>query len=112
MIVYDLICAHQHRFEGWFASSGDYAGQRARGLVSCPQCGSGAVEKAPMAPAVPRKANSRAANGLSCSSCSSSATMSGRASRQRQGRLGISTGAGVGGHASYASQELMRQSKE
>ena len=59
MIVYDLSCDGGHRFEGWFASSGDYAGQRARGLVSCPQCGSGAVEKAPMAPAVPRKANSR-----------------------------------------------------
>ena len=57
MIVYDLSCDGGHRFEGWFGSSEDYAGQRARGLVSCPQCGSGVVEKAPMAPAVPRKGN-------------------------------------------------------
>jgi hypothetical protein len=59
MIVYDLCCDGGHRFEGWFGSSDDYAGQRARGLVACPQCGSGAVDKAPMAPAVPRKGNRR-----------------------------------------------------
>jgi hypothetical protein len=55
MIVYDLCCEAGHRFEGWFGSSDDYAGQRGRGLVACPQCGSVAVDKAPMAPAVPRK---------------------------------------------------------
>ena len=63
MIVFDLTCDGGHRFEGWFGSSDDYAGQRARGLVSCPQCGSGEVEKAPMAPAVPRKGNREAAAG-------------------------------------------------
>ena len=61
MIVFDLSCASGHRFEGWFGSSDDFAGQHARGLVACPQCGSSAVEKAPMAPAVPRKGNSRPA---------------------------------------------------
>ncbi|QIG52887.1 DUF1178 family protein [Altererythrobacter sp. BO-6] len=59
MIVYDLICDAGHRFEGWFGSSADYAGQRERGLVSCPHCGSGDVGKAPMAPAVPAKSNTR-----------------------------------------------------
>jgi hypothetical protein len=57
MIVYDLCCGDGHRFEGWFDSSDDYASQRGRGLVACPQCGSDAVGKAPMAPAVPRKGN-------------------------------------------------------
>ncbi len=57
MIVYDLACDHGHRFEGWFGSSDDFAGQQARGMVACPVCGSGAVAKAPMAPAVPRKGN-------------------------------------------------------
>lgn len=57
MIVFDLSCEDGHRFEGWFASSADYAAQQDGGLVSCPQCGSMAVEKAPMAPAVPRKGN-------------------------------------------------------
>jgi hypothetical protein len=59
MIVFDLCCDVGHRFEGWFGSSDDYAGQSARGMVACPQCGSGAVGKAPMAPAVPRKGNQR-----------------------------------------------------
>ena len=57
MIVFDLSCAAGHRFEGWFGSSADYAAQRGRGLVACPQCGSGEIGKAPMAPAVPRKGN-------------------------------------------------------
>jgi hypothetical protein len=60
MIVFDLSCEAGHRFEGWFGSSKDYAGQQARGLVSCPQCGSAVVDKAPMAPAVPRKGNQHA----------------------------------------------------
>jgi hypothetical protein len=59
MIVYDLCCATGHRFEGWFGSSADFDAQRESGLVACPQCGSGAVDKAPMAPAVPRKGNRR-----------------------------------------------------
>ncbi|KUO49681.1 MAG: hypothetical protein APF78_12515 [Sphingomonadales bacterium BRH_c3] len=59
MIVFDLQCDAGHRFEGWFGSSADYAQQRERGLVSCPQCGSQQVAKAPMAPAVPAKGNTR-----------------------------------------------------
>ena len=57
MIVFDLCCEAGHRFEGWFGSSDEFARQCERDLVSCPQCGSVAVEKAPMAPAVPRKGN-------------------------------------------------------
>lgn len=60
MIVFDLICDDGHRFEGWFGSSQDFAEQQDRGLVACPQCGSPMVTKAPMAPAVPAKGNSRA----------------------------------------------------
>lgn len=59
MIVFDLICDAGHRFEGWFSSSQDFADQQESGLVACPQCGSPAVAKAPMAPAVPAKGNSR-----------------------------------------------------
>ncbi|MDE2436603.1 MAG: DUF1178 family protein [Sphingomonadales bacterium] len=60
MIVFDLVCQPaNHRFEGWFASSEDFAAQSERGLVTCPQCGSPAVTKAPMAPSVARKGNQR-----------------------------------------------------
>ena len=59
MIVFDLHCEQGHRFEGWFGSSGDYESQRERGLVECPECGSKTVGKAPMAPAVGAKGNTR-----------------------------------------------------
>ena len=52
MIVFDLSCPSAHVFEAWFGSSADYEDQRARGLVSCPLCGSAKIAKAPMAPAV------------------------------------------------------------
>mgnify|MGYP002651160437 CR=1 FL=1 len=57
MIVYDLVCASGHRFEGWFASSAAFDAQAAAGLVGCAVCGSSAVTKAVMAPAVGRKGN-------------------------------------------------------
>ena len=58
MIIFDLKCTPEgHVFEAWFGSSEDYEGQRARGLVSCPLCGSGDIDKAPMAPAVGAKGN-------------------------------------------------------
>ncbi len=52
MIKYALACDHDHPFEGWFGSSADYDDQQARGLLACPVCGSPAVKKQIMAPAV------------------------------------------------------------
>jgi hypothetical protein len=49
MIVFDLLCAAGHSFEGWFASAGDFASQRDRKLLSCPACGSAQVSKVPSA---------------------------------------------------------------
>ncbi len=61
MIVFDLKCnAQGHVFEAWFGSSADYEDQVTRGLLVCPLCGDTQVTKALMAPAVPRKGNSRA----------------------------------------------------
>jgi hypothetical protein len=57
MIVFDLKCPEAHVFEAWFKSSDDYDGQKARGLVTCPTCGSPQVDKAVMAPSVPTKGN-------------------------------------------------------
>jgi len=52
MIKYALTCDREHAFEGWFGSSSDYDEQAGRGLVECPVCGSKAVRKQIMAPAV------------------------------------------------------------
>lgn len=52
MIVYDLICEKNHRFEGWFPSFEGYQEQAAKGQISCPSCGTSKVEKLPHACAV------------------------------------------------------------
>ena len=52
MVVYDLVCKKKHKFEGWFPSFEGYQEQAAQGLISCPSCGSTAVEKLPHACAV------------------------------------------------------------
>lgn len=52
MIRYALHCEHDHGFEAWFGDSTAYDAQVARGLVECPVCGSHAVSKQIMAPAV------------------------------------------------------------
>jgi hypothetical protein len=52
MIRFALSCDNGHDFEAWFSRSGDFDAQKARGLVSCPHCGSQDVDKALMAPAV------------------------------------------------------------
>jgi hypothetical protein len=49
MIVYDLICAHHHRFEGWFESAGEYARQRDGSVIRCPVCDDAAIERRPTA---------------------------------------------------------------
>ena len=49
MIVYNLGCANDHRFEGWFASADDYDRQATSKLLSCPLCGNGRISKLPHA---------------------------------------------------------------
>jgi hypothetical protein len=50
MKVLNLQCAHQHAFEGWFASEDDFQSQRARQLVACPICGDTTIAKLLSAP--------------------------------------------------------------
>ncbi|MBB3772254.1 hypothetical protein FHS55_002866 [Angulomicrobium tetraedrale] len=59
MILYRLHCAQDHDFESWFRDSAAYDGQKARGLVTCPVCGSADVDKAIMAPALGRGTRKR-----------------------------------------------------
>jgi len=50
MKVLNLACAHEHRFEGWFASDEDYSAQKDRKLVECPLCGDTSISRLPSAP--------------------------------------------------------------
>ncbi|MFN7086849.1 MAG: DUF1178 family protein [Burkholderiales bacterium] len=52
MIVFDLSCANDHRFEGWFASSEDFERQLDEKLLVCPLCGNGEIVRLPPAPHV------------------------------------------------------------
>ena len=56
MIVYDLLCSKEHRFESWFPNSAAYDKQRKARVIECPLCGDLKIRKAPMAPALARSA--------------------------------------------------------
>ena len=49
MIVYNLGCSNEHRFEGWFTSADDYARQTKSKLLVCPMCGDERVSRLPHA---------------------------------------------------------------
>ncbi|MDN3921627.1 DUF1178 family protein [Roseateles violae] len=50
MLVLNLACGLEHRFEGWFGSSDDFDAQLQRGLIACPVCGDAHIERRPNAP--------------------------------------------------------------
>lgn len=52
MILYDLNCEREHRFESWFRNSKVVERLIKAGEVTCPRCGSTKVQKAPMAPRI------------------------------------------------------------
>ena len=52
MILYDLRCRKDHRFESWFRNSKAVDKLIKAGAVACPVCGSTKVQKAPMAPRI------------------------------------------------------------
>lgn len=66
MIVFNLTCGNDHRFEGWFASAADFERQQEATQLNCPLCGDTTVSKglhAPYlntgsAPAAPPRENS------------------------------------------------------
>jgi hypothetical protein len=47
--VYDLLCANDHPFEGWFASENDFETQCERQLIECPLCASRDIRRTPSA---------------------------------------------------------------
>ena len=47
MIIFDLSCVSEHRFEGWFQDSDDMQMQLTAGLLHCPVCESEEIRKIP-----------------------------------------------------------------
>ena len=52
MILFELRCAQDHQFEGWFPSGAAYEAQLAKQELSCPLCGDRKIDKAVMAPRI------------------------------------------------------------
>ena len=63
VIVYNLGCSNEHRFEGWFSSADDYAQQTKSKLLSCPMCGDERISRLPHAAHVSTGANGRTSGG-------------------------------------------------
>lgn len=49
MIVFNLGCENNHRFEGWFASADEFDQQQQRKLVTCPLCNNANIVRFPNA---------------------------------------------------------------
>lgn len=65
MIRYALTCSEKHEFDSWFQSAEAFDRLRAAGHVGCAICGSTAIEKVLMAPAVRPARKAEAATALS-----------------------------------------------
>ena len=72
MIIYDLCCENDHRFEAWFQSAEDFESQQARCLVCCPTCDTNVLRRIPSAVSIGMRrgenadgqsANAKAATG-------------------------------------------------
>ena len=59
MILFDLKCDKNHKFEAWFASSSNYEEQLKNKMIVCPYCNSTNIEKALMAPSINTKSISK-----------------------------------------------------
>ena len=55
MIVFDLRCANNHRFEGWFDNGYDCEKQLAQGQIACPCCDDTRVERVPSPVSIKKK---------------------------------------------------------
>jgi hypothetical protein len=85
VIVYNLGCGNDHRFEGWFASPEDFERQTRSKLLSCPLCGSGEISRLPHASHVSTGSTARAAEKPAQAQ---SQTQAGRGVPQQYANLG------------------------
>jgi len=47
VIVYELSCEKNHKFEGWFKDMASFEKQKDGGFISCPLCGSSSIRVVP-----------------------------------------------------------------
>ena len=59
MILFDLQCEKDHKFECWFASSANYEEQLKNKMIICPYCNSTKIQKSVMAPNINTKSTSK-----------------------------------------------------
>ena len=59
MILFDLQCDKNHKFECWFASSIKYEEQLKDKMIICPYCNSTKIQKSLMAPNINTKSTSK-----------------------------------------------------
>ena len=59
MILFDLQCDKNHKFECWFASSIKYEEQLKDKMIICPYCNSTKIQKSLMAPNINTKITSK-----------------------------------------------------
>ena len=59
MILFDLKCDKDHKFECWFASSAKYEEQLKNKMIACPYCNSTKIQKSLMAPNINTKSTSK-----------------------------------------------------
>jgi hypothetical protein len=49
MIIFDLQCVNDHRFEGWFKNTSEFESQLTSAMIHCPVCGTEQVARIPSA---------------------------------------------------------------
>jgi hypothetical protein len=49
MIIFDLQCVNDHRFEGWFKNTSEFESQLSSAMIHCPVCGTEQITKLPSA---------------------------------------------------------------
>lgn len=52
MIKYQLMCNHEHQFDGWFPNIEEFERQQDKKLLICPMCDSTQVQRAIMSPSI------------------------------------------------------------
>lgn len=62
MIVFNLSCSQEHKFDGWFRTAEDFERQAQADLVACPVCGDSHITRRLSAPRINSGATELAAN--------------------------------------------------